>query len=700
MKPKKLFSTLLSVWLLSLGLVQNTHANYWGYNGIVPNQTYQVEFTPRIVENTTYWATMSVSSIGGYGGIQQLGSPNPTTDHVGLFSIWDSTSTTADAFVFGYNRLVTFRNYSFRFGGEGTGAQMLFNWAWVVGQPYRMAWRRYIEPGDTMARYEAFYYDPYDANASGWVWVGTIRKPVSTDGARNMEGFEGFSEVFGNNPTLVREIDIRNVWMLNLSNQWVNITHANMTDNRDHGVLTAIPGGWRHRSYDPNDVFTQVDNLPMLPDNSLSPLYVPYHINCGWGSTDVTISMQVADSLRRAFEPDAFWYGTSAVGYSPNTVSVAGVANAVGNSLLYQSRREGNNFGYQLFGAEPNVLTSVRLHFAETDFDMAGARVQDVIVNGVLVDQNLDIRALAGAKNKALVRDYPVTIGSNGLINISLQSKTTGVPAIVSGIEANCFPSTPATPSTLGNISTRLQVQGGDNVLIGGFIITGTQPKKVIVRALGPSLPLAGALADPVLELHGPGAFATITNDNWRSDQEAEIIATGIPPSNDLESAIVATLPANGAAYTAIVRGVNNGTGIGLVEAYDLDRTVDSKLANVSTRGLVQTGDNVLIAGTIVLGQASQRVIVRALGPSLNVPGKLADPTLELRDGNGALLRSNDNWRSDQEAEIIATGIPPSNDLESAIVATLPANGASYTAIVRGVNGTTGVAVVEVYALN
>jgi hypothetical protein len=255
-------------------------------------------------------------------------------------------------------------------------------------------------------------------------------------------------------------------------------------------------------------------------------------------------------------------------------------------------------------------------------------------------------------------------------------------------------------PTILANISTRLLVETGNNVLIGGFIITGTQPKKVIVRALGPSLPLAGVLADPVLELHGPGTFATITNDNWRSDQEAEIIATGIPPTNDLESAIVATLPANNSAYTAIVRGVNNSTGIGVVEAYDLDQTVDSKLGNIATRGLVQTGDNVLIAGTIVLGQTSQNVIVLALGPSLGVPGQLADPTLELRDVNGGLIASNDNWRSDQEAEIIATGIPPSNDLESAIVATLPANGASYTAIVRGVNGTTGVAVVEVFALN
>jgi hypothetical protein len=254
------------------------------------------------------------------------------------------------------------------------------------------------------------------------------------------------------------------------------------------------------------------------------------------------------------------------------------------------------------------------------------------------------------------------------------------------------------TPSTLGNISTRLRVETGDNVLIGGFIITGTQPKQVIVRAIGPSLPLAGVLADPILELHGPGAFATITNDNWRTDQEPEIIATTIPPSNDLESAMVATLPANSSAYTAIVHGVNNGTGIGVVEAYDLDRTVDSKLANISTRGFVQTGNNVLIGGFIVVGQNPLRVIVRAIGPSLPLPGVLGDPTLELHDGSGALIASNDNWRSDQEAEIIATTIPPTNDLESAIVRDLPPG--NYTAIVRGATGATGVAVVEAYALN
>ncbi len=158
---------------------------------------------------------------------------------------------------------------------------------------------------------------------------------------------------------------------------------------------------------------------------------------------------------------------------------------------------------------------------------------------------------------------------------------------------------TPTPATLLGNISTRLRVETGDNALIGGFIVTGTQSKKVIVRAIGPSLPVSGALIDPVLELRDSSGGLVRANDNWRSDQEQEIISTGIPPGNDLESAIVETLPANGAAYTAVVRGANDVTGVGLVEVYDLDHTVDSKLANISTRGIVQTGNDVMIAGTI-----------------------------------------------------------------------------------------------------
>ena len=252
-------------------------------------------------------------------------------------------------------------------------------------------------------------------------------------------------------------------------------------------------------------------------------------------------------------------------------------------------------------------------------------------------------------------------------------------------------------PVTLANISTRLAVQTGDNVLIGGFIITGTQPKKVILRAMGPSLNLPGKLADPTLELY-QGATLLESNDNWvDSPNKQAIIDSTIPPSNNLESAIVRSLAPG--PYTAVVRGANNGTGIGVVEAYDLDRTVDSKLANISTRGPVQTGDNVLFGGFIVVGQDSQKVIIRALGPSTGVPGAIADPTLELHDSNGGLLEANDNWvDSPNKQAIIDSGIPPSNDAESAIVRTLsPGN---YTAILRGANNTTGIAVVEVYALN
>ena len=251
-------------------------------------------------------------------------------------------------------------------------------------------------------------------------------------------------------------------------------------------------------------------------------------------------------------------------------------------------------------------------------------------------------------------------------------------------------------PTILANISTRGLVETQDSILIGGFIITGTQPKKVILRAIGPSLPLAGAMADPTLELHDSAGTLITSNDNWvDAPNKQEIVDSTIPPTNNLESAILSSLLPG--SYTAIVSGVNNTTGIALVEAYDLDPTVDSKLANISTRGLVGTGDNVLIGGFIVLGIDAQEVIVRAIGPSLPVMGKLADPTLELYDSNGVLLASNDNWRDTQEAEIIATTIPPTNDAESALVETLPP--AAYTAIVQGKDGTTGVALVEVYAL-
>jgi hypothetical protein len=206
-------------------------------------------------------------------------------------------------------------------------------------------------------------------------------------------------------------------------------------------------------------------------------------------------------------------------------------------------------------------------------------------------------------------------------------------------------------------------------------------------------------LADPTLELHGPGSFATVMNNNWRDSQQAEIEATGLAPTNDLESAIIATLSPG--AYTAILRGNGTGVGVGLVEVYDLDPAAASKLGNLSTRAFVRTGGNVVIAG-FILGNNSgdDRVVVRGLGPSLSafgIPNPLQDPTLELRDQNGTLLKADDDWQDDpaQAAEITAAGLAPSSTKESAIAATLPPG--LYTAILAGRNATVGVGLVEVY---
>lgn len=257
-------------------------------------------------------------------------------------------------------------------------------------------------------------------------------------------------------------------------------------------------------------------------------------------------------------------------------------------------------------------------------------------------------------------------------------------------------------PRQLVNISTRLRVQNGDSSLIGGFIVTGNAPKKVLVRAIGPSLQqqgVADVLNNPVLELRGPDGSLISQNDDWKESQRADIEATLLAPSDDRESAIIATLTPGG--YTAVITGKDGATGTGLVEVYDVNAAADSKLANISTRGLVQTGDNILIGGLIVGdGGGAAKVIVRALGPSLQQAGvadALADPILELRNGNGDLIVANDNWQDDpdQAAEITAAGIPPSNSRESAIATELPAG--ANTMVVRGKENTTGVGLIEVY---
>ena len=259
-----------------------------------------------------------------------------------------------------------------------------------------------------------------------------------------------------------------------------------------------------------------------------------------------------------------------------------------------------------------------------------------------------------------------------------------------------------SSTATVGNISTRGTVEGGENVLIGGFIITGPGEKKVEVRAIGPSLAqfgLNGVLADPTLELHDAHGAVIATNDNWKDSQQIDIVATGLAPTNDLESAIVISLPPG--TYTAIVRGKNGGTGMGLVETYDADPAAPARLVNISTRGFVSINDNVMIGGFVVTGtNGSARILSRAIGPSLTpmgVQNALADPTLSIFDENGTAIMSNDNWKDTQQTDITASGHAPTDDHESAIVTALPSG--RYTAIIRGVNNSTGVGLVEIFYL-
>ena len=258
-----------------------------------------------------------------------------------------------------------------------------------------------------------------------------------------------------------------------------------------------------------------------------------------------------------------------------------------------------------------------------------------------------------------------------------------------------------ASEPLLKNISTRVAVGTGEDALIGGFIVGGDAPRQVVVRALGPSLAtqgIAGALADPTIELYR-GADLIAQNDEWVDGMPRESIKwSGVAPTRDLESAVLHTLEPG--SYTAVVRGHDGGTGVALVEAYDLETHGASQLRNISTRGRVASGEAVMIGGFILGGATPSRVLVRALGPSLassGVAGTLGDPSLEIFNAQGNAIAANDNWRSDDERAIEESGAPPSDDREAATLLTLQPG--SYTALVRGVNDTTGVGLVEVYKL-
>ena len=318
------------------------------------------------------------------------------------------------------------------------------------------------------------------------------------------------------------------------------------------------------------------------------------------------------------------------------------------------------------------------------------------IVTGVIALMLQENPALDAAAVKTILHQSARADSFTG----SVPNNTWGYGKLDANAAVNLASQT-LSSTRVANISTRLLVQTGSNVLIGGFVVTGSGNKPLLLRALGPTLTgfgVSNALANPVLELHNAAGALIASNDDWAQAANSGSIPANRRPPNSLEPAILTSLPAGN--YTAIVRGVNDTTGVALVEAYDLDTSTNARLSNISTRGLVQTGGNVMIGGFVVQGSASKKVIIRALGPTLatfGIANALGNPTMELRDGNANLVAFNDDWKTNQSA-VSATGYAPPNNLESAIVQTLSTG--NYTAIVRGVSNATGVALVEVYGLN
>jgi uncharacterized protein GlcG (DUF336 family) len=356
------------------------------------------------------------------------------------------------------------------------------------------------------------------------------------------------------------------------------------------------------------------------------------------------------------------------------------------------------NYVLDASGLDPRFPNGITIFPGGFPLYRNGQLIGAVGISGDGVDQD-DIVGASGTHNFLA----PFSIRADQFAYLGARLPYAKFPRDPDGTDGTVeYPPFTVVAEKLANISTRVAAGSGDNRLIGGFIISGTASKKVIVRAMGPSLGNYGvtsALADPILELHDSTGAVIASNDNWADTQAVDVSASGIPPPNESESAIIRTLPPG--AYTAIVDGKDGGVGTALVEVYDLSPGSNSTLGNISTRGAVGPQSDVMIGGFIVSGTTgTTRVLVRTVAPSLisaGVTDAMPDPMLELRDVNGTLIASNDNWREGPELEIQESTLAPPNDLESAIITTLPSG--PYTAVIHERTGQSGIGLFEVYNL-
>jgi pectin methylesterase-like acyl-CoA thioesterase len=580
-----------------------------------------------------------------------------------------------------YREIVTVNKPYVSFIGEGNSPEettitfattvspgAFFNWGQVVE----------IQSGATafMARNVTFENSTVDRNFSAAVALRSAADQTIFDNVR----------VLGYQDTLLVDESSRQYWRDSFITGDVDFIVGDATAVFDHCTIESTDYGWITAA---NTKRTTANGLVFL-DCTLVP------------GTDRN---PILDD-RTSAQPRTVFLGRPWQWWDPMTMpSVVFIRAKMGHHIIAAGWDPWDDPG--IAGANNNTNRDLVTRLSEFgSMDLNGASLLDTNGDGTPTGRVFwtDPMTEEQAANYTLERIFgPVTFW-----NSETQPETSGIPYESQGedwhpiAQLAMLPTESGIPSQPVNISTRVGVQTGDNVLIAGFILTGVAPKQIMLRAIGPSLENAGisdALADPIMELRSADGTRIAFNNNWQYANEEEIIGTGIPPSDAHESAIHVTLSPG--AYTAIVKGRHMTTGVALVEVYDLEPESDTQLANISTRGFVGGGDHVMIAGFILAGgSGGSKVIVRGTGPSLTAAGielALADPTLKLHDSNGVAIAFNDNWKTTQRTEIEETGLAPSDEAESSIVASLPAG--PYTAVLASRDGCGGVGIIEVYNL-